>query len=99
MTPPPSPAEIARIAGGLTKAQRAILPRMSNGELVYPLQRLVEGLSENIRLYREAVTGLRSIGLAQHGVLFDEDTGAPHGSGTWLTPLGLAVRSHLEANP
>jgi hypothetical protein len=95
MTAPHDTAEVERVVKGLTKAQRALLPRMNDGELVFPLQTLVEGLPENIRLYREAATGLRAMGLAKHGVLYNEDTGAPHGSGTWLTPLGLAVRAHI----
>lgn len=89
-------AQAEAVAKGLTEAQRAIIPRMSDGELVYPLPRLTEDLPSNLRLYRKAVAGLRQSGLAQHGPLYDQDDGSLRGSGTWLTPLGLLVRSILQ---
>jgi hypothetical protein len=88
-------ADVAGVAASLTDAQRAIIPHMSDGELVYPLTQLVEELPDNIRLYREAVAGLRLMQLAAHGTLMN-DEGQMRGSGTWLTPLGLLVKAHLS---
>jgi hypothetical protein len=89
--------DLSDLAKGLSEAQLAILPHMSDGELVYPLPRLTESLPGTLALYRVAVRGLRDMGLAQHGPLFDQDEGSPKGSGTWLTPRGLALQSYLRS--
>ena len=95
---PPDPQQVAEIAGRLSKAQREIVPRMIDGELVYPLPAIAEELPDTIAAYRRAVKGLRQIGLADHGPLYDEDTGALKGSGSYLTRLGLSVRDFIQGN-
>lgn len=94
----PDAQDVAGVAAGLTEAQRRLIPHMSDGELVYPLPKLAEDIPVALGLLRKAAAGLRAMGLAQHGPLYDTDDGHPKGSGTWLTPLGLAVRAHLQGN-
>jgi hypothetical protein len=38
-----------------------------------------------------------ALGLATHGPLCDEATGAPNGSSWWLTETGAALRDELES--
>ena len=92
---PPDPQQVAGWAWSLDQAQRAILPRMSDGQYVSPLAEIVEELPGSITVYRRAVKGLRQIGLADHGPLFDEETGTLKGSGTYLTRPGLWVRDFI----
>jgi hypothetical protein len=88
--------EADAVAAGLTKAQRLLLPHMSDGGMVYPLPMIADGVVATIREARAAVAGLRALGLAQHGPLYDEDDGRLKGSGTWLTPLGQQVAARLQ---
>lgn len=94
-----TPEQIAAIAGKLTKAQRAVMLEMSNGEYVERASFLAADAGVPLNETREILRKFRQDRLATHGTLWNEDEAAPAGSGTWLTPLGLAVRDYLEKEP
>lgn len=96
MTAAPPPPDIERIVAGLTEAERLLIPHMSDGEFVYPVSFTAADAGVPDKEARKAFRHLREIGLAQYGVLYNEDEYCPAGSGTWLTPLGLQVRAALQ---
>lgn len=79
MTPPNTEAEVAKIAKGLTKAQRETMLGMDRqGAWCRPDQRSIAVL-KRLTLAESMVS---------RSILFNR-----------LTPLGLAVRAHLERQP
>lgn len=90
-------AEVAAIAAGPDEHERLILPHLGPDEgLVYPIADTAERVGIPVSDARKTAARLRAKRLAQHGPLYNEDTGAPHGSGTWWTPLGQIVAQHLK---
>lgn len=96
MSAHPASGEAERVLAGLSEAERLLIPHMSDGEFVYPIAYTAADAGVPVKEARVAFRQLRAAGLAQHGVLYNEDEWQPCGSGTWLTPLGLAVRALLQ---
>lgn len=89
--------DVERIAAGLDDHERLILPHLAPEDgLVYPIAHTAQAVGMAVPQARKAASRLRAKGLAEHGPLYNEDTGAPHGSGTWWTGLGLRVAQHLK---
>lgn len=86
-----------QIAEGLSDDARALLPYMSDGDMVYPLAQITSDMEVPLPLTRarKAVREMRQSGLAKHGPLYDEDEPYVRGSGSWLTGLGRQVRNIL----
>jgi len=85
------------LADSLTDAQQEVLMLMSDGEMVYPASKIAAEagfpLKETVKVLRH----LRGIGVADRGPLWSDDDGLLRGSGTWLSPLGLEVRTILAS--
>lgn len=97
-------ANASSIAGGdyalatawtLSYPARRLIAEMSNGEFVHPIATTAADADVPVRDARKILKRFRADGLAKYGPLFDEDDGTPCGSGTWLTPAGLAVRAAI----
>jgi hypothetical protein len=89
----------AAIAAGLGEPERRLIAEMSDGEMVYPIANTAADASVPLADARKIFRHFREAGLAEYGALWNEDEYRPAGSGTWLTPLGLAVRAHLLKEP
>jgi len=88
------------IAAAMSEAQKRILDEsfgQSETETPYlSFKHLAERSGLDIGVIRPAVRELAALGLMhfERGLMTDE--GAMYGSGYCLTPLGLAVRQHLQ---
>lgn len=81
-------SEAERIAAALTTAQREAI-------LAVPFAPVGHGFAPaTLRSLREGPTSVRGI-----GVQLMDYRKLPYGKSWYLTPLGLAVRAHLEGEP
>lgn len=88
-----------QIAAGLPDAKKAVILALSDGEYVFPIAVIASDAQVPIAETLKIMAQLRDEGLAKYGALWDADEHRPAGSGTWLTPLGLAVRNIVKDQP
>lgn len=95
--------EIARVAAGLTKAQRDVaLAAKGLAETDTPylsFKHLSELTGHAWSTVREACRALREAGVMEYATGLQTDDGEMYGSGYCLTPLGLSIRAFLEQEP
>ena len=85
------------IAEGLTEAQRAVVLEMGDGELVHTAPDIAFFAKVTIPEVRATMKWLRAEGMAEHGVLYNEEEQRQAGSGTWLNSRGLKLKAAVKA--
>jgi hypothetical protein len=82
----------------LTPAQREVL--LATGTCDSDCRPYVRTIAQNAGLpaeyVRQTLRYFGEIGLATHGPVFNNDSGAPNGSTWWLTERGTALRAEQE---
>lgn len=88
--------DVAKVAASLSPAQKRVVLVMTDGEHVPPMAQFAADADLPLSEVREAIRGLRAIGLADFGTLLSHDDFRPCGSGYWLTRKGLDVREAIH---